>query len=199
MTSILKKSFLMALACVCIGTYGVVKAQGAMDAQTKVSGPLEMSVEAAVPSVVMPSPVHVFTTIEAASEYIGFRPQMPKLLPVGFNIQSVITVEKDILQVVYVYKSGTEPYYNQDGGAYIIYRSSKLTGDISGDHKIYKVIELERVDGMKVTFKGNDKMVYLASWIKDGQNHSLDFYRPVTRDVAKAIIRNIVEEKSHTK
>lgn len=199
MTSILKKSFLMALACVCIGTYGVVKAQGAMDAQTKVSGPLEMSVEAAVPSVVMPSPVHVFTTIEAASEYIGFRPQMPKLLPVGFNIQSVITLEKDILQVVYVYKSGTEPYYNQDGGAYIIYRSSKLTGDISGDHKIYKVIELERVDSMKVTFKGNDKMVYLASWIKDGQNHSLDFYRPVTRDMAKAIIRNIVEEKSHTK
>ena len=199
MTSLLKKSFLMALACVCIGTYGVVKAQGTMDVQTKVSGPLEMSVEAAVPGVVMPSPVHVFTTVEAASEYIGFRPQMPKLLPVGFNIQSVITLEKDILQVVYVYKSGTEPYYNQDGGAYIIYRSSKLTGDISGDHKIHKVIETERVDDMKVTFKGSDKMVYLASWMKDGQNHSLDFYRPVTRDVAKAIIHNIVEEKSHTK
>ena len=199
MTSILKKSFFMALACVCIGTYGVVKAQDAMDAQTKVSGPLEMSVEAAVPGVVMPSPVHVFTTVEAASEYIGFRPQMPKLLPVGFNIQSVITLEKDILQVVYVYKSGTEPYYNQDGGAYIIYRSSKLTGDISGDHKIHKVIETESVDGTQVTFKGGRKMVYLASWMKDGQNHSLDFYRPVTRDVAKAIIRNIVEEKSHTK
>ena len=199
MTSLLKKSFLMALACVCIGTYGVVKAQGTTDSQTRVSEPLEMSVEAAVPGVVMPSPVHVFTTVEAASEYIGFRPQMPKVLPVGFNIQSVITLEKDILQVVYVYKSGTEPYYNQDGGAYIIYRSSKLTGDISGDHKIHKVIETERVDGMKVTFKGSDKMVYLASWIKDGQNHSLDFYRPVTRDMAKAIIRNIVEEKSHTK
>ena len=199
MTSLLKKSFLMALACVCIGTYGVVKAQGTTDSQTRVSEPLEMSVEAAVPGVVMPSPVHVFTTVEAASEYIGFRPQMPKVLPVGFNIQSVITLEKDILQVVYVYKSGTEPYYNQDGGAYIIYRSSKLTGDISGDHKIHKVIETESVDGTKVTFKGGKKMVYLASWIKDGQNHSLDFYRPVTRDVAKAMIRNIVEEKSHTK
>lgn len=199
MTSLLKKSFLMALACVCIGTYGVVKAQDAMDAQTKVSGPLEMSVEAAVPGVVMPSPIHVFTTVEAASEYIGFRPQMPKLLPVGFNIQSVITLEKDILQVVYVYESGAEPYYNQAGGAYIIYRSSKLPGDISGDHKIHKVIETEGVDGTKVTFKGSDNMVYLASWIKDGQNHSLDFYRPVTRDVAKAIICNIVEETLHTK
>ena len=199
MTSLLKKSLLIALACICIGTYGVVKAQGTMDSQTRVSEPLEMSVEAAVPGVVMPSPVHVFTTVEAASEYIGFRPQMPKVLPVGFNIQSVITIEKDILQVVYVYKSGANPCYNQDGGAYIIYRSSKLTGDISGDHKIHKVIETESVDGTKVTFKGGKKMVYLASWMKDGQNHSLEFQHPVTRDMAKAIIRNIVEEKSHTK
>ncbi len=199
MTLILKKSFLIALACVCVGTYGVVEAQGTTDAQTRVSEPIEMSVEAAVPGVIMPSPVHVFTTVEEASEYIGFRPQMPKLLPVGFNIQSVITLEKDILQVVYVYEPGVEPYYNQAGGAYIIYRSSKLPGDISGDHKIHKVIEIESVDGTQVTFKGGRKMVYLASWMKDGQNHSLDFYRPVTRDVAKAIIRNIVEEKSHTK
>ena len=199
MTLILKKSFLIALACVCVGTYGVVEAQGATDAQTRVSEPIEMSVEAAVPGVIMPSPVHVFTTVEEASEYIGFRPQMPKLLPVGFNIQSVITLEKDILQVVYVYEPGAEPYYNQAGGAYIIYRSSKLPGDISGDHKIHKVIETESVDGTKVTFKGDKNKVYLVSWMKDGQNHSLDFYRPVTRDVAKAIIRNIVEEKSHIK
>ena len=199
MTTNIKTLLVASLACAAIGTYGVVEAQGATDAQTRVSEPIEMSVEAAVPGVIMPSPVHVFTTVEEASEYIGFRPQMPKLLPVGFNIQSVITLEKDILQVVYVYKSGADPCYNQDGGAYIIYRSSKLTGDISGDHKIHKVIETESVDGTKVTFKGSDKMAYLASWMKDGQNHSLDFYRPVTRDIAKAIIRNIVEEKSHTK
>ena len=199
MTTNIKTLLVAFLACTAIGTYGVVEAQGTTDAQTRVSEPIEMSVEAAVPGVIMPSPVHVFTTVEEASEYIGFRPQMPKLLPVGFNIQSVITLEKDILQVVYVYEPGAEPYYNQAGGAYIIYRSSKLPGDISGDHKIHKVIKTESVDGTKVTFKGSDKMVYLTSWIKDGQNHSLDFYRPVTRDVAKAIIRNIVEETSHTK
>ena len=200
MTSILKKSFLLALACVCVGTYGVVKAQGATEAQTKVSGPLEMSVEAAVPGVVMPSPVHVFTTVKEAAEYMNITPQMPKLLPVGFNIQSVITIDKDILQVVYVYEPGIDPYVNKAGGALIFYRTStKLKGDISDDHKIHKVIETESVDGTKVTFKGGKKMVYLASWMKDGQNHSLEFQRPVTRDVAKAIIRNIIEEKSHTK
>ena len=200
MTSILKKSFLMALACACIGAYGVVEAQGAMGVQTKVSKPLEISVEAAVPGVVMPSPVHVFTSVETASEYIGFRPQMPKLLPVGFNIQSIITIEKDILQVVYVYEPGIDPYVNKASGALIFYRTSTtLKGDISDDHKIHKVIETESVDGTKVTFKGGKKMVYLASWMKGGQNHSLEFQRPITRDMAKAMIRNIVEEKSHTK
>ena len=199
MTTKIKTLLVASLACAAIGTYGVVEAQGTMDAQTRVSKPLEMSVEAAVPGVIMPSPVHVFTTVKEAAEYMNITPQMPKLLPVGFNIQSVITLEKDILQVVYVYQPGAEPYYNQAGGAYIIYRSSKLPGDIGGDHKIHKVITTERVDGTKVTFKGSDNMVYLASWMKDGQNHSLDFYRPVTRDVAKAMIRNIVEEKSHIK
>ena len=198
MASILKKSFLIALVCVCAGAYGVVEAQGARDVQTRVSEPLDMSVEAAVPGVVMPSPVHVFTTVEKASEYIGFRPQMPKILPVGFNIQSVITLEKDILQVVYVYKPGMDPYVNKAGGALIFYRTSTtLKGDISDDHKIHKVIETDSVDGTKVTFKGGKNMVYLASWMKDGQNHSLEFQHPVTREVAKAIIRNIGEEKSY--
>ena len=198
MTSILKKSLLMALACVCVGTYGVVEAQGTTDAQTRVSEPLEMSVEAAVPGVVMPSPVHVFTTVEAASEYIGFRPQMPKLLPVGFNIQSVITIEKDILQVVYVYEPGIDPYVNKAGGALIFYRTSTtLKGDISDDRKIHKVIETESVDGTKVTFKGGNYMVYLATWVKDGQNHSIYFERPVNRDMAKAIITNTVAQKTH--
>ena len=199
MTTRIKILLVASLACGTIGSYSIISAHepSAGGSSAPMTGGL--SVEPTDPNFIMPSPVHVFTTVKEAAEYMNITPQMPKLLPVGFNIQSVITLEKDILQVVYVYKSGMEPYYNQDGGAYIIYRSSKLTGDISSDHKIYKVIELERVDGMKVTFKGNDKMVYLVSWIKDGQNHSLDFYRPVTRDVAKAIIRNIIEEKSHTK
>ena len=80
-----------------------------------------------------------------------------------------------------------------------MYRVGTTKGDISGNHKDYRVTATEKVNGTKVTFKGGKKMVYLASWMKDGQNHSLEFQRPVTRDMAKAIIRNIVEEKSHIK
>ena len=199
MATKIKTLLVASLACAVIGSFSITSAHEPSVGDNSMSMTGGISVEPREPNFIMPSPVHVFTTVKAAAEYMNMTPQMPKLLPVGFNIQSVITLEKDILQVVYVYEPGAEPYYNQAGGAYIIYRSSKLTGDISGDHKIYKMIETERVDDIKVTFKGSDKMVYLASWMKDGQNYSLEFQRPVTRDVAKAIIRNIIEEKSHTK
>ena len=194
------KIFLLAtFVCAFIGLYNIVSAEAPANKGESMPMIGGISVEVAEPNVIMPSPVHVFTTVQQAAEYMNITPQMPKLLPVGFNIQSVITLEKDILQVVYVYEPSAEPYYNKASGALIIYRSSKLAGDISGDHKIHKVIESESVDGTKVTFKGSKKKVYLASWMKDGQNYSLEFQHPITRDMAKAIIRNIVEEKSHTK
>ena len=194
------KLFLLAtFACVSISLYNIASAQDPSSGGVSMAMSSGIAVEVTEPNFIMPSPVHVFPTVQQAAEYVNITPQMPKLLPVGFNIQSVITLEKDILQVVYVYGPGAEPYYNKASGALIIYRSSKLAGDISGDHKIHKVIETERVDGTKVTFKGSKKKVYLASWMKDGQNHSLEFQHPVTRDMVKAIIRNIVEEKSHTK
>ena len=199
MTTRIKILLVASLAWATIGSYSITNAHNPSNGGDSMPMTGGISVEPAEPNFIMPSPVHVFTTVKEAAEYMNITPQMPKLLPVGFNIQSVITLEKDILQVVYVYEPGAEPYYNKAGGALIIYRSSKLPGDISGDHKIHKVIKTEGVDGIKVTFKGSDKMVNLALWMKDGQNHSLEFQRPVTRDVAKAMIRNIVEEKSHIK
>ena len=142
------KIFLLAtFVCAFIGLYNIVSAEAPTNKGESMPMIGGISVEAAEPNVIMPSPVHVFTTVQQAAEYMNITPQMPKLLPVGFNIQSVITLEKDILQVVYVYGPGAEPYYNKASGALIIYRSSKLAGDISGDHKIHKVIETERVDG----------------------------------------------------
>ena len=199
MTTRIKILLVASLACGTIGSYSIISAHEPSGEGSSAPMTSGISVEPTEPNFIMPSPVHVFTTVKEAADYMNITPQMPKLLPVGFNIQSVITLEKDILQVVYVYEPGADPYYNKAGGALIIYRSSKLTGDISGDRKIHKVIETERVDGIKVTFKGSDEMVNLVSWMKDGQNHSLEFQHPVTRDMAKAMIRNIVEEKSHTK
>lgn len=192
-----KKFVLMAVACACVGSYTVVGAQGTFDVKPDPAKP--MVAEQAAPMVGMPNPMHEFSTIDEAAKYMNITPQLPKVLPVGYNIESVSTIGKDILQVVYVYKAGEDATRNQAVGKRIIYRVANATGDISGDYNNYRVTATEKVNGTKVTFKGGERMVYLAGWTKDGQNHSMYFERPVNRDMAQAIIVNTVAPTAHTK
>ena len=192
-----KKFVLMAVACACVGSYTVAGAQGTLDVKPD---PAKLVVaEQVAPVVGMPNPIHEFSTIDEAAKYMSITPQLPKVLPVGYNIESVSTIEKDILQVVYAYQAGEDATRNQAAGKRIVYRVGTTKGDISGDHNDYRVTATEKVNGTKVTFKGGEKMVYLAGWTKDGQTHAMYFERPVTRDMAKAIIANTVAPKLHTK
>ena len=192
-----KKFVLMAVACACVGSYTVAGAQGTLDVKPD---PAKLVVaEQVAPVVGMPNPIHEFSTIDEAAKYMSITPQLPKVLPVGYNIESVSTIEKDILQVVYAYQAGEDATRNQAAGKRIVYRVGTTKGDISGDHNDYRVTATEKVNGTKVTFKGGEKMVYLAGWTKDGQTHAMYFERPVTRDMAKAIIVNTVAPKLHTK
>ncbi len=192
-----KKFVLMAVACACVGSYTVAGAQGTFDVKPDSAKP--MAVEQEAPMVGMPSPMHEFSTIDEAAKYMNIMPQLPKVLPIGYNVESVSTINKDVLQVVYVYQAGEDTTRNQAAGKRIVYRVGTTKGDISGDHKDYRVTATEKVNGTKVTFKGGNYMVYLATWVKDGQNHAMYFERPVNRDMAKAIIANTVAPTAHTK
>ena len=185
----------MAVACACVGSYTVAGAQGTFDVKPDPAKPVVA--EQAAPMVGMPSPIHEFSTIDEAAKYMNITPQLPKVLPIGYNVKSVSTIKKDVLQVVYVYQAGEDSTRNQAAGKRIVYRVGTTKGDISGDYNNYKVTATEKVNGTKVTFKGGNYMVYLATWVKDGQNHSLYFERPVNRDMAKAIIANTVAPKMH--
>ena len=193
----IKKFVLMAVACACVGSYTVAGAQGTADLKPDL--PTPVVAEHAFPMVGMPSPIREFPTVDEAAKYMNITPQLPKVLPVGYNIESVSTIEKDVLQVVYAYQAGEDASRNQAAGKRIVYRVGATKGDISGNHNDYRVTATEKVNGTKVTFKGGDKRVYLAGWSKDGQNHAMYFERPVTRDMAKAIIANTVAPKLHTK
>ena len=192
-----KKFVLLAVACACVGSYTVAGAQGTFDVKPDPAKPVVA--EQAAPMVGMPSPIHEFSTIDEAAKYMNITPQLPKVLPIGYNVKSVSTIKKDVLQVVYVYQAGEDSTRNQAAGKRIVYRVANTKGDISGDYNTYKVTATEKVNGTKVTFKGGNYMVYLATWVKDGQSHSLYFERPVNRDMAKAIIANTVAPTAHTK
>ena len=193
----LKKFVLMAVACACIGSYTVAGAQGT---DVKPNQPKSVVAQQEAPMVGMPNPFHEFSTVDEAAKYMNITPQMPKVLPVGYNIESVSTIDKDVLQVVYVYQAGEDATRNQAAGKRIVYRvSNEIKEDISGDYSDFRVTANEKVNGTKVIFKGGNKMVYLIGWTKDGQTHGMYFERPVTRDMAKAIVANTVAPKQHTK
>ena len=191
----IKKFVLMAVACACVDSYTVAGAQGTFDVKPDPAKPVVA--EQAASMVGMPSPIHEFATIDEAAKYMKITPQLPKVLPIGYNVKSVSTIEKDVLQVVYVYQAGEDSTRNQAAGKRIVYRVGTTKGDISGDYNNYRVTATEKVNGTKVTFKGGNYMVYLATWVKDGQNHSIYFERPVNRDMAKAIVANTVAQKTH--
>ena len=190
-----KKFLLMAVACACVGSYTVAGAQGTFDVKPDPAKPVVA--EQVAPMVGMPNPIHEFSTIDEAAKYMNITPQLPKVLPIGYNVKSVSTIEKDVLQVVYVYQAGEDATRNQAAGKRIVYRVGTTKGDISGDYNNYRVTATEKVNGTKVTFKGGNYMVYLATWVKDGQSHALAFERPVNRDMAKAIVANTVAQKTH--
>lgn len=190
-----KKFVLMAVACACVGSYTVAGAQGTFDVKPDPAKPVVA--EQVAPMVGMPNPIHEFSTIDEAAKYMNITPQLPKVLPIGYNVKSVSTIEKDVLQVVYVYQAGEDATRNQAAGKRIVYRVANTKGDISGDYNTYKVTATEKVNGTKVTFKGGNYMVYLATWVKDGQSHALAFERPVNRNMAKAIVANTVAQKTH--
>ena len=195
----LKKFVLMAVACACVGSYTVAGAQGTFDVKPDPAKPMVMQ-EGTEPMVGMPNPFHEFATVDEAAKYMNITPQMPKVLPVGYNIESVSTIDKDVLQVVYVYQPGEDATRNQAAGKRIVYRvSNEIKEDISGDYSDFRVTANEKVNGTKVIFKGGNKMVYLIGWTKDGQTHGMYFERPITRDMAKAIVANTVAPKQHTK
>lgn len=63
--------------------------------------------------------------------------------------------------------------YNGAKGENCCIRVGKDTEDISGDYNEYDTLKDIDIDGVTVTFKGNDKKYYLAVWIKDGHFYSV--------------------------
>lgn len=149
------------------------------------------------PMVGMSSPIHEFSTLVDAVTYIGFEPHIPKVLPVGYNVESIHTINRDTLHITYVYQPGEDVTQNQAMGTRINYRVSLQKGDISGDYNDYNVVKTVKVNGKKVTFKGGNKMVRLATWDDGVQNHSIVFERAVTYDMAQAIVETVKANRYH--
>ena len=137
--------------------------------------------------------LEVFDTIYEAKQHLNFKPQLPSGLE-GLRPVHISIVDRDVLQVVYAYHellNGT--YFDRvdDMPKYIKYRVSTLSGNIAGDYKDYLPQKNDVVNGMMITYRMVDDVVYLASWAHNGQNHVFLFNEPVSVERAREMINSV--------
>ena len=137
--------------------------------------------------------LEVFATLYEAKQHLNFKLQLPsgleELHPVHVSI-----VNHDVLQVVYAYHELLKgKYFDRvdDMPQYIKYRVSTLAGNIAGDYKDYLPQKTDVINGMTITYRMVDDVVYLASWEYEGQNHVFLFNEPISIERAKEMIKSV--------
>jgi hypothetical protein len=108
-------------------------------------------------SVEIPSPFVDCNTMDDAGKIAGFTLTIPETMPKGYALKLIQAVENDMVQVFY-----------ENGEKEIIIRKAKSSKDISGDHNEYKESNTMTVDSLKVSTRGNDGKVNVATW-SDGE------------------------------
>ena len=105
-------------------------------------------------SVQIPNPFISCETIDKAAQLAGFEVALPQTLPEGYTQNTILAIEKQMIEVNYINDDEQEMYIR------------KATGkdDISGDYNEYQQQSTTTVDGREVTLKGNDDLVNVAIW-----------------------------------
>ena len=137
--------------------------------------------------------LEVFDTVYEAKQHLNFKPQLPSEVA-GLSPVHVSIVDHDVLQVVYAYHELLKgKYFDRvdDMPKYIKYRVSTVSGNIAGDYKDYVPQKTEVINGIIVTYRIVDDVVYLASWEHAGQNHVFLFNEPVSVERAREMIKRV--------
>ena len=102
-----------------------------------------------------PNPWQECGSLEEAGKLAGFSFTAPETVD-GYTERYIAAIEGDIAQVI---------FSNGDEDDSTLYFRKGLGGnDISGDYNTYDVTEKQTIDGHTVLCKGNDGLIYTATW-----------------------------------
>ena len=114
-------------------------------------------------NIQIPDPWQECTSLEEAGKLAGFSFTAPETVD-GYTERYIAAIEGDIAQVI---------FSNGDEDDSTLYFRKGLGGDdISGDYNTYDVTEEQTIDGHTVLCKGNDGLIYTATWT-DGEQLSV--------------------------
>ena len=106
-------------------------------------------------NVQIPNPWQECGSLEEAGKLAGFSFTVPETVD-GYTERYIAAIEGDIAQVI---------FSNGDEDDSTLYFRKGLGGDdISGDYNTYDVTEEQTIDGHTVLCKGNDGLIYTATW-----------------------------------
>lgn len=93
------------------------------------------------------------TSLEEAGKLAGFSFTAPESVD-GYTERYIAAIENEIAQVIFSNGDDSELYFRKGVGG----------DDISGDYNTYDVTEEQTIDGHTVLCKGNDGLIYTATW-----------------------------------
>ena len=108
-------------------------------------------------NIQIPNPWQECTSLEEAGKLAGFSFTAPETVD-GYTERYIAAIENEIAQVVFSNGNDSELYFRKGVGG----------DDISGDCNTYTTIEEQTIDGHTVLCKGNDGLIYTATWT-DGE------------------------------
>ena len=108
-------------------------------------------------NIQIPDPWQECTSLEEAGKLAGFSFTAPESVD-GYTERYIAAIENEIAQVIFSNGDDSELYFRKGVGG----------DDISGDYNTYDVTEEQTIDGYTVLCKGNDGLIYTATWT-DGE------------------------------
>ena len=104
-------------------------------------------------NIQIPNPWQECTSLEEAGKLAGFSFTAPESVD-GYTERYIAAIENEIAQVIFSNGDDSELYFRKGVGG----------DDISGDYNTYDVTEEQTIDGHTVLCKGNDGLIYAATW-----------------------------------
>jgi hypothetical protein len=144
--------------------------------ETSVTSDTEKSI---IGNAQIPNPFTDCDTLDDAAAIAGFSISLPDTAA-GYSRSAISAIENEMIDVRYTDESDNE----------ICIRKGTEKDDISGDYNEYDENSTVNADGLSVNIRGNDGLVFAASW------QSGDYSYSITSDLglAKTDIETLVSE-----
>lgn len=131
----------------------------------------------------IPNPIVEYKTLEEAESAVKFKGEVPFYIPSDYTIDYISVISNKLLQIS----------YNKNADKEILLRMEKADSytDISGDYNIYEKERVIKCNNLEVNVKGNNELIFVADWIKDGIVYSISISDGIDRNELLKVIESI--------